>query len=60
MKRAVIFLYNQNGYINIPCDYVMRTESDETLFYKENELVAGFQNTDLKGFYLNEKKECEQ
>lgn len=57
MTRAIIFLYCQDGFINIPCTKAVQTDDDLFIFYDGEKIRAMFQISDLKGFYISEKKE---
>ncbi len=58
MTRAIIFPYCIDHYINISCTKVERTE-DLIIFYDGEEIKAIFQVSDLKGFYITEKRGTE-
>lgn len=55
MTRAIIYLYCQDGFINLPCTKAVQTD-DLFIFYDGEEIRAMFQISDLKGFYISEKK----
>lgn len=53
--RAIIYLYCQEGYINISANKAVR-EDDLLLLYQDEELVGMFNVPDVKGFYLSRKE----
>ena len=62
--RAIILLYAQEGYINIPVDDVklrLNQDMDDIttamlMLEKDHRLVGMFQMSEVKGFYLTERK----
>lgn len=65
--RAVILLYAQDGYINIPVDNVKialpEGDSDilqgALMFERDGKLVGMFQMSEVKGYYVTEKTKPE-
>lgn len=65
--RAVILLYAQDGYINVPVDDVklrLNQDMDDIsqsvlMLEKDHRLVGMFQMSEVKGFYLTERRETE-
>lgn len=65
--RAVILLYAQDGYINVPVDDVKLRLNQDTddisqsvlMLEKDHRLVGMFQMSEVKGFYLTERRETE-